>query len=288
VVEDTGKAAVQAALEATMAMEQMVAASAQAFNDTYGGTGTMQSSMDDFFAHMANLNRQATEAAKAYNDSFYEANKDIWDLLYKSQQEVIVGVDAVNNYYKAMENSADAARKKIDQIATAVKNVTTGTETMAWWGGEASKSYSNTLKVAENLLAANQHLGAERLEPLRNAIADAKNRMLDLRAAAGDTLGVIQDEWDQLKAQAMNDGAAVADLTRAQTLLKQINDANITEAKTRENTNKPAPAATSPTAHRVSITINGRAQTINAASASDASNLAALFRDLETTMNRSA
>jgi chromosome segregation ATPase len=105
-------------------------------------------------------------------------------------------------------------------------------------------------------------LGREDLATLRDAIDQARRRMMELRQEASDTLSSIQDEWDQLNnnldeiearraqkreaelqaqlaaAKAAGDKQAIADLQKALDLLRQVNSELIHNAQLQEQQNK--------------------------------------------------
>jgi tape measure domain-containing protein len=114
-------------------------------------------------------------------------------------------------------------------------------------------------------------LGQERLEPLLNALDQARQRLRDMRAEAADTLANLRDELDDLNAnyddierrrakqreedlqaqlvaaKSAGDQKSVADLSEALRLLKQINAARIEEAAQREKAAR-APSTSTTTA----------------------------------------
>jgi len=265
-LEGIADAARRAAQEVTAANTVAMEAASIAASQARSTIGSMQGSIDGFFAHLADLNRQATEQANAYNQAFYEQNKDIWGRLTEIVNQemglqagaVMVGWDAMKAYNSEMEQTAEMLRRQVDGVQSYV-DALSATET------PSAKLIDDARRASEQMYL----LGEQDLSPLRNAIADAERRMLDLRDAAQSTLDSIQDEWDQLNnnldeieqrkaakretelnaqlaaAQAAGDRDAIADLTKALALLKQISAVSIANAAQRE---KDAATKTSTTA----------------------------------------
>lgn len=80
-LEGIADAARRAAQEVTAANTAAMESAAIAASQARTSIGSMQGSIDGFFAHVAEMNKQATAAAQAYNQAFYEQNKDIWGRL---------------------------------------------------------------------------------------------------------------------------------------------------------------------------------------------------------------
>jgi|GEM_PF-5315150 len=296
VVDDAGRAhvvAMQRARDSTrdLAREQaqLHAAIAQANDDLArqilaqdNVIGSMQGSIDGFHAHLAVLNAQATAAATAYNQAFYEQNKDIWERLTEivnkemslQANSVLVGEGAMAAYNSAMESTATELRKQVDAVDSYINALTA-----------TSAPSASLIADAERASQSMDYLGEQDLAPLRAAIADAQRRMEDLRDAAQSTLDDIQDEWDELNnnldeierrraekrqaeieaqlaaAKAAGDREAIADLERALSLLKQITAARIADAKEKERANRSSGSSGSSTGDRTGGMSTGSAST---------------------------
>lgn len=173
---------------------------------------------------------------------------------------------------------------------------------------------------ARAVAQTNVALGAEQLEPLRRALADAERRMRSLQEGARDTLSSLQDELLGLQGQedalaerqrerrradieaqlaearAAKNEEAVRDLQAALEVLDRIGkeeqrqrDARAREDQRRERDQKqqtsgaaaPAPARTV----RMDINVGGEAGTVNVLDGDDAT-LERLLRSLESGKGR--
>ena len=254
-LEEIADAARRAAQKVTAANTAAMESAAIAASQARTSIGSMQGSIDGFFAHLADLNQQATEQANAYNQAFYEQNKDIWGRLTEivnkemglQANSVMVGWEAMARYNAEMEQTAEMLRQQIDGVQSYV-------DALRATDAPSAKLIEDARRATEQMYL----LGEQDLSPLRTAIADAERRMLDLRDAAQSTLDSIQDEWDQLNnnldeierrraekreaeikaqlaaAQASGDREAIADLQKSLQLLKDITAARIADAKQRE------------------------------------------------------
>lgn len=264
-VEDTGRAAVQAAAAATEAVERQTAEMVAAQRAASGGIGRMQDSINDFHAHLTalgdglaghiNFTRQATfdavngsvEAMKLFEAAAKEGAARVMNIggvieaYYKSMDFVIGRYAEQTQHAAAM---TEALQQRIDETAGAVDR--------------SSNSLADQIKLVEQTMDRVNLLGDQDLAPLRRALDDAKSRMRALRDEASDTLATIQDEWDRLHnnldeierrravkreaelkaqlaaAQAAGDREAIANLEKALRLLKQINAENIKAAEAEE------------------------------------------------------
>ncbi len=299
-LENAGRAAASAVAEAA----------AIAASQARTSIGTLQGSIDDFHARLGGLGDALSSNINAAQKSVFDATNGsqaaMEELRRYMQSNVGWGTSGGISEYI---NSVYAGAKRIteeyrNQIALAQRY----TDAINSGANSTRDAFTATQLMASSM----KYLGDQELTPLRDAIADANRRMLDLRAAAGDTLGAIQDEWDQLNnnlddiekrradkraaeieaqlaaATAARDQAAIDDLSAAQSLLARINQMRIADAAARE-ASTATPPASSTSNHTVTITLpGGSLRTIKTASAADANSLADLLKQLQTDMTRAA
>jgi tape measure domain-containing protein len=151
--------------------------------------------------------------------------------------------DYVDSINQALEGAANYI-KAMDRV-----------ETTAKLGTEGLDEYIRAIKSA---MFSSRLLGQEEMEPLREALRDAQDQMRDLSQSARDTLNSLRDELDEMNknydaiekrryesrkaeleaqlvtAKAAGNASAVADLSSALRLLKEVSSKNIAEAKARE------------------------------------------------------
>jgi tape measure domain-containing protein len=175
--------------------------------------------------------------------------------LARAQAAIWAGMKKVySTGFGNLDNYIDAMNRAAAQAAQYIKALD-GVEEAARGGDESLSEYIRALRRA---IAAGQLLGDEELRPLRDALQDAKERMQGLSDSARDTLNSLRDELDSMNqnydaierrrfearkseieaqiaiAKAAGNSQAVADLTKALTLLRQVSAERIKEAEARE------------------------------------------------------
>jgi tape measure domain-containing protein len=243
------RAAIEAAAANTAAMESAAIAASQA-RTSIGG---MQDSINGFRQHIQEL-------GGAMAGVINQARQDMFNLsdaalaMYQSMDFGNAG-ETIGMFLEDVSRNTAYVRTLFEQQTVAMEalqaRIASGTMT------------TDELDAATAQLAGTfSVLGTERLDGLRDSIADARQRMLDLRDAAQSTLDGIQDEWDQLNnnldeierrraskreaeiaaqlaaAKSSGDREAIADLEKALRLLKQVTAARIEDAKQREKDGK--------------------------------------------------
>ena len=163
------------------------------------------------------------------------------------QKMYSTGFGGMDGYIDAM-NAATARAAGFVQAMGRVEEAAAG-------GDEALGEYIRALRGAINMGSI---MGREEMAPLRAALRDAQQRMRDLGDSARDTLNGLRDELDGMNknydeierrradarraeieaqlaiAKSAGNTQAVADLTSALRLLRQVSTARIQEAKARE------------------------------------------------------
>ncbi len=304
VIEDAEDAATRAANSVRAANTQMMESASIAASQARSSIGSMQGSIDDFYSHMRGLGDGVSGILNATRLEMFklsEAALEMFNATRAGQQGGTLGA-----YLEDLAKNAAQVRLVFEQQTTALAILQAQVDS----GALSQKQLADAtiqLSYAFNIL------GEERLAPLRQAIADAENRLRSLRDAASDTLATIQDEWDSLNnnldeiearravkraaeidaqiAVSKGDREAIANLERAKQLLADITKARIAEAKARESAiaeKSLQPAQTTASHHTVTIKLpNGTSSTIKTASAADSLSLAEILRQLEDDKRRS-
>lgn len=325
-VDDSGKAilklteVIEGAKDKARALENAGRAAASAMAESAAiaasqartSIGSMQSSIDDFHAHLEGLGVGMAGVINGWRQAM-RGMSDEAERLFSAMGAGVQG-GTIDRWMSDLARNAAYVTEEFKRQSTAAESWAERLRT--------STDVARDLTTATTVMGYQMNLlGDQQLAPLRAAISDAQNRMRDLRAEAGDTLGTIQDEWDQLNnnlddierrraekrvaevnaqlaaARAAGDNQSIADLERSLMLLNQINAARIKDAQAREaearkttsttpvtsTTNSPQASTT----HKVTVNINGRTSTINTATDSDAITLTAMLKQIEADMRRS-
>ena len=257
VTEDWGKNVEKAAAQASQAMGEAAAESARVWFDEMGaGTGGMQDSINDFHTRLKGLGDLMTQHINAVRQRV--------DDLTNSSEQARAAIQAAITAPQAISGTTIGAYLAF--IHEAANQITEDYKKQK----EAADRYIESIKDGFAQLggAAGQAaidtdlLDQQTLDRLRAAIADAKQRMLDLRDATRDTLSGIQDEWDSLNnnldeierrryekrkaeieaqlaaARAAGDQESIRNLQESLRLLKQIADVREEEARKQEQENR--------------------------------------------------
>lgn len=289
-IADAARSAAQAAAAAnTKAMESAAIAASQARTSI----GSTQDSIDGFIEHLHGLGNAMAGFLNNARQEIFNVTNGSEEAQRALSETFKYTTYSFNQYFEHVWRGMAAIKQQYaeqkSQVESYIEVLNSGT------------ANSRTLIDAANVLNRQfDVLGEKDLAPLREAIADAERRMLDLRDAAQSTLDSIQDEWDQLNnnldeierrraekreaeikaqlaaAQASGDREAIADLQKSLQLLKDITAARIADAKQREkdaNTKTSSTATSSTTSSSGSI---GGGATRSSASAGNTYNIYSL------------
>jgi chromosome segregation ATPase len=305
--------------ESAKAQAATVAAAWDIYNsETRGKLGSTQAFINQFGADLQAIGAGMTWHVNAMRKEFAAlgpAAEDAFNTMLSGARDVFgpgglltTGpASPLAQMRDKMETVTEQSEAWVAKLNDAGASLADVDQAMRWLNTSTIPTYSNL-----------HALGQERAQPLLDALDQARRRLADLRDSAADTLSTLRDELDELNAnyddierrrakqreediqaqlaaaRAAGDQKTIADLTESLRLLKQINAARLEEAKRREaeaassrNTTSPAPSTSGnatggvSTTHRVVITLPaGGTQTVNMASSTDASTLAALLSQL--------
>lgn len=223
----------------------------RAVADINGGIGTVQGSVDSLFTYM-------NQAADGLAGHINYVRKAVFDATGASEVamkriEQAVGGHGftmgqyLNGLYAAKDRIIKQYAEEEDALAQLIERVESGQLSM--------RDMDEQARIAGGSMTL---LGEEKLIPLREAISDAKRRLMDLRDEARDILGDLQDELDEInknyddiarrraamreaellaqiaEAKAAGDQESVNYLLQALEILKKINAENIKAAEIKE------------------------------------------------------
>ena len=326
VLESMASASRRAADAATAANTQAMESAAVAASRAQTSIGSLQGSIDDFHARLRGLGNALGSNLDAARSQLFEATNGsiaaMESLKAYTRSNVGWGYsggisDYIMHVQKGVKSISDLYYQQMEKVKLANSALAADQITLMNNNGIVVSSFANTIAMAEQAAASAGLLGEEDLASLRASIADAENRMLNLREAARSTLDGIQDEWDRLNnnldeieqrradkriveidaqisaAKASGDSVVVRDLEKARGLLIDISSSYIKDAAEKEKAAKkpitPVPMPqTSGSSHTVKIVLpSGVSKTINTASAADAASLSSLLAQLSDTKMRS-
>ena len=261
VVDQSGKAHLKSLQEVQAATESQTDAQNR-LTESVAETGQAAATAADSAAEGTERASQGvTSLANAWESHFRSFSKEAGDYYAEVLDLGLRNVAAWNATWKAIGAAIDRTQREMDAA-------------QKWYGemmdnledGKAISDafYESGVRGAETF----KILGEQRLSTLLSALDSAKDKTDALRDSARDTLTGIQDELDGLNqnydeierrraasrkadlaqklqsAQEAGDGQAVADLSRALSLLNRVNNLRIKEAVAKEAEAKAKAAET--------------------------------------------
>ena len=264
---DAARANVAALLEKAQA-DGVVTDAEQQLIDTVRATTEELQRQADAAKAAAQGAEQAAQAATEKKDEVRTASID-WGALAGSyglaasqggelarvQAQMWAGMQKIySTGFGSMDGYIDAMNAATERAAGFVKAM--GRVEEAASGGDAA--LGDYVAALRSAIRMGSIMGREEMAPLRAALRDAQQRILDLGDSARDTLNSLRDELDEMNknydeierrraearraeieaqlaiAKSAGNTQAVADLTKALRLLREVSTARIQEARVRE------------------------------------------------------